>query len=321
MATKSQTPPRRWARTPETILAALGCVPSREMKLKLRVWRTYPGFPKKQRNGIDIDELKAWVDANSVEFLKDAKRAKILQDGESFSGADLKLFSAGSRTVRHVAPGLAEEEFPEIAHGMDELGALIMRRFKDYPTLGEVGRQRIHAWKSLRGVAKRPGLVPFPAPTSRNDYKTVEAFDWVARWIIPDLSRNQGDLLGDNTDWTNALRKIEFENKQIEQAQLKGRLMDKAEHNRILAGLGRLGRDDLWLRFDQLAYARLPELLAAEGVPEEWTLAAVRVVRRLNPQLLVEHHQHLEELIKGAEQVIPAAEGPAGKVETEEKET
>jgi len=276
-------PTKRFARTPENILVAMGFSLSRENKAKLKYWRTFTDFPKKTRNGFDIDDLKAFLKRHVDEFISDAKLVKSIEQGDKFSGGDMKLLrgSAG-RTFK-----VEDQEFPEIASGMDDLGALIMARFKEYPALGEVGRQRIHAWKQLKGVQKRPGVVPFPNATARNDYKVTDAFDWVARWILPDLPRNQGDLIGDNVDWTTALKKIEFENKTIEQQQLKGRLMDKAEHNRILATLGNLARNTLWDLFDHTAYDRMQDILEQAAMPEEWRQFVMAELRKLNPELLV----------------------------------
>lgn len=306
------SPARRYARTPENVLTALGCYPSREMRAKLRLWQGFPDFPAKTRHGYDIEALLEWAENNAALLVKRAKLGKILQDGENVSSVDMRLFrAAGVPTFR-----VNDEEFPEVAHGMDELGALIMRRFRDYPQLGEVGRQRIHAWKRLAGVARRPGLVPFPAPTARNDYRVVDAFQWVAAWILPDLPRNVGDLLGDNVDWDRKLKKIEFENKEIEQAQLRGKLMLKAEHNRALEAIGKAYADQLWALFDEQAYESFGDLLTRAGVPEQWRAVALAQLRTLNPGLLRAHQAHLAELAAGAREVVeddPAARpDPAG---------
>lgn len=91
----------------------------------------------------------------------------------------------------HPTPNI-EQEFVD---GMDNLGALIMRRFAEFPSLGEVTRQRIQNWKNGIGVVRRTGLVPFPSPTLANRYHVQSAFDWVEKWIVPDLKKPTGELL------------------------------------------------------------------------------------------------------------------------------
>ncbi len=282
---------RRFARSEDNILLAMGTYPTREMKARLRMWMAWPDFPKKTRNGWPIEELLAWVERNAEQFVKEGKLKKILERGEDVTGADLKLFRTPGAKKFTADTG---EEFPEMVSGMDNLGKFIMQRFREFPQLGEVGRQRIMGWKQYRGIARRPGLQPFPVPTERNDYKLVDVFEWVAKWVIPDLPKLAGDLLGDNVDWGRALQKLEFENRTIEQNQLKGRLMEKAEHNRELEAIGKAYAQQLWEVFDEQCYLDVDAELTRRGVPEEARVASVTVLRELIPGYIREHQQWLE---------------------------
>lgn len=89
----------------------------------------------------------------------------------------------------------ASATYPKFVDGMDNLGALIVRRFREFPSIGEVSRQRIQNWKAFVGVTKRADLIPFPTPTTGNRYETQPCFDWVEKFIIPDLSKHQGELM------------------------------------------------------------------------------------------------------------------------------
>jgi hypothetical protein len=238
---------RRFARTPKNILLALGCSPSKAMLRELAEWRTWPDFPKKERCGHDIAALEKWFDANMAEIAKRKKRAKILQSEEDFTAGDLKIFRAPgtiSIPADGAKPGGAADTYPEVAEGMDNLGALIMRRFAEFPSMGEVGRQRILAWKKLVGVQKREGLMPPPAPFLSNRYKVLPWFEWVARWILPDLSKNQGDLLGDNVDWGNKLKKVDFEHRELELENLRHsddqNYILRSDHYRLCEGGNKL---------------------------------------------------------------------------------
>lgn len=231
----ADAPKKRFARTPETILLALGCMPNREMKLRLKLWRTYPDFPKKQRNGYDIDQLKQFVDSNAGEFIKDAKRAKILQDGESFSSADLKLFSATGGNEPSFSVGA--DEFPEFIEGMDRLGALIMRRFAGRLTT-EVRRMQIQHWKKLEGVAKRPGLVPFPSPRESNRYNVRECFDWVEKWVLIDSQVSPGDLFGGAANLDVKIKEVNLRRAERLEAFEQGNLVPFAAVKGYISGLG-----------------------------------------------------------------------------------
>ena len=81
--------------------------------------------------------------------------------------------------------------------------------------------------------------------------------------------------------------------------------MDKAEHNRILTGLGMIGRDNLWELFDRIVYEEMAARLAASGLPEDWNQVVLNVARKLNPELLLKHHAHLAGAIEGAEETTP----------------
>ena len=95
--------------------------------------------------------------------------------------------------------------------------------------------------------------------------------------------------------------KLKLEAEKLKAAKESGKWMEQAEHNRILAGLGKIGRDNLWEKFDQRCYALYEEQFSKRGMPEDWLQIALEELRQLNPKLLMEYHSHLESLIKEEE--------------------
>lgn len=219
----------------------------------------------------------------------------------SASKQDIQDLLAAKLISKEQAGEYEDDDFPKMASGMDELGSFIMRRFKDFPTIGEVGRQRIHSWKR---ISTKPPYAPFPSPTNRNDYPVLEVFDWVEKWILPNLKDIKSAEVGDNKDYAALVKKVDYENKLIEQMQLKELLMEKAEHNRILTTLGNLARNTLWELFDKTIYEKMQEHLDAAGMPEEWRQFTMAELRKISPALLMRFADSVNAEIKANEKEI-----------------
>ncbi len=225
---------KRYARTPKNILLALGCSPSPAMRRELREWRLWPGFPKKQRNGFDIAELEAWAVNNAAKIVQRKKLSKMLQEGEDVTASDIKIFKTPVAGVPSFAVGA--DEYPEVIEGMDRLGALIMRRFAGRLTM-EVRRMQIQNWKKLLGVAKRPGLVPFPSPKESNRYDVRECFAWIEKWILVDSQIAAGDLFGGAANLDVKIKEVNLRRALREEEFSKGSLIPFSLVTSYLAGL------------------------------------------------------------------------------------
>jgi hypothetical protein len=279
---------KRFARTPENILLAMGCTPTRDMKRRLREWMGWGDFPAKTRNGYDTDELFRWAETNAPKIAKQKKVGKMLQDGEDVNMADFKVMSlqtGGGKTFE-----VGADEFPTIAEGMDKLGALIMKRFAGRLPL-QVGRQQIQNWKRLVGVAKRPGVVPFPAPKDSNRYNVAECFDWVEKWILPDTASTvgAGDLFGAGANIDVKIKETDLRRKlRLEQFE-QGNLIPFGAVTSYIAGIaGRLSKYYERLIEDKAGVRRVVrEAIEANGFTNPDLISAVDA--RLAEQLAKAH--------------------------------
>lgn len=146
--------------------------------------------------------------------------------------------------TRGIAVGPDGKDYPETAAGMTLLGSLIMRRFAGKP-IGEVGHQRIRNWKKLAGVKRREGLIAFPNPVSANRYNVRECFDWVEKWIIPDVTEPGNDF-GVIANTEAQIKQAALRKALREEAQDAGELINVNEA--IAAGVGALNQVRLALR-------------------------------------------------------------------------
>lgn len=286
---------KRYARTPENILVALGCEPTRLMKSKLKLWMSWPDFPKAGKNGRDIKQLKQWVDDNQDVFLADGKRAKLLQEGDKFSGGDLKLFRSAGAAGNGGQSGTDE---PEVM-GYAGIAEALARHFQV-----PVSKMDISDW--THGKRLEHGVPNFPPPKASGRFNKLESINWFKQYkfhdprasATPDLFKRL-----ENERATGELERLEHE--RIMRAVERSQYIEKAEHNRILAGLGSLGRNNLWELFDRLYYEKFAEAMRAANVPEEIAVVCVNLTRQLNPEMLLKHHAHIEAVIQEEEKPVP----------------
>ena len=267
---------RRYARTPENILVALGCEPTRLMKSKLKLWMSWPDFPKAGKNGRDIEQLKQWVDDNQDVFLADGKRAKLLQEGDKFSGGDLKLFRQSGSAARG---GDGADDEPEVM-GYAGIAEALARHFQV-----PVSKMDISDW--THGKRLDHGVPNFPPPKASGRFNKLESINWFRQYkfhdprasATPDLFKKL-----ENERATSELERLEHE--RLMRAVERSQYIEKAEHNRILATLGGMARNTLWDLFDRTAYDRMQEILELAAMPEEWRQLVMAELRKLNPELL-----------------------------------
>ncbi|MEI6078365.1 MAG: hypothetical protein WCS94_22490 [Verrucomicrobiota bacterium] len=284
-----EKPAKRYARTPENILVALGCEPTRLMKSKLKLWMSWPDFPKAGKNGRDIEQLKQWVDDNQDVFLADGKRAKLLQDGDKFSGGDLKLMrQAGS------GPAGAEDATAEVM-GYAGIAEVLARHFQV-----PVSKMDISDW--CHGKRLDHGVPNFPPPKASSRFNKLEGINWFRQYKFHDPRESSTPDLFKKLETQRATGELErLEHERLMRAVERELYMEKDEVRAMLASLGSFGRDDLWQKFDADAYPKFEDGLRAAKVPEEWVTVAVTALRELNPQLLTAHHDFLESKIHEAD--------------------
>ena len=295
MATK---PTKRFARSPENILVALGFGLNRENKAKLKYWQTFTDWPKKQRNGFDIAELKAFLDRHIDEFLADSKRAKAVEQGDKFSGGDLKILrsSGAASGTGGAANGLDGE--PEVM-GYAGIAEVLSRHFQV-----PVSKMDISDW--CHGKRLDHGTPNFPPPKASGRFNKLEAVNWFKQYKFHDPRDTSTPDLFKKLETQRASGELErLEHEQFMRGVERGQYIGKAEHNRILSALGRIGRDNLWELFDRRAYDDFASVLRAANMPEEWRQLATDALRKLNPDLLLKHHAHLEAVIQENEAELP----------------
>jgi hypothetical protein len=274
------TLPRRFARTPDNILVALGFEPSRQNKLKLKYWQVFEDWPKKGKNGFDIAELKAFLDRHFDEFLADSKRAKGIEQGDKFSSGDMKLLRSSGQRMED--GGLANQinGDPEVM-GYAGVAEVLSRHFQV-----PVSKMDISDW--CHGKRLDHGVPNFPPPKASGRFNKLECVNWFKQFKFSDpRATATPDLFKklENERATGELERLEHE--RLMRAVERSQYIEKAEHNRILASLGNLGRNTLWDLFDRTAYDRFDDCLTGHGLPEEWRQLVMAELRKLNPELLL----------------------------------
>jgi len=288
-------PTKRFARTPDNILVALGFTLNRENKAKLKYWQSFADWPKKQRNGFDIAELKAFLDRHFDEFLADSKRAKGIEQGDKFSGGDLKLLRAGQRDAGPNSETLDGE--PEVM-GYAGIAEVLSRHYQT-----PVSKMDISDW--CHGKRLDQGVPNFPPPKASGRFNKLECVNWFKAHKFHDPRDSSTPDLFKKLETQRASGELErLEHEQFMRGVERSQYIGKAEHNRVLSALGRIGRDNLWELFDRTAYEQLNATLTTAQMPEEWRIVVMDAVRKLNPELLLKHHAHLEAVIQENEQEV-----------------
>ena len=287
-------PVKRYARTPENILVALGCEPTRLMKSKLKLWMSWPDFPKAGKNGRDIEDLKKWVDDNQDVFLADGKRAKLLQEGDKFSGGDLKLLRGAG--AMNGGPSGADDDDEPLAKNQTAIANWLAHHFQM-----PVSKMDVSDW--LRGERLDSGAVNFPVPDAAGRFNKLKCSEWFKRYKYREPSNQASPDL---------FRQVELESKKSELERLeherflrgveRSKFLEKTEHNRTLAALGTLFRNELWELFDRTAYDQISNRLTALNVPEEYRQMMMDELRRLNPELLQKYMARIAAEIQELEQ-------------------
>ena len=300
-ATSATTAPRRQsARTPDTILVALAFTPNRENRAKLKYWQTFNDFPKKGRNGYDIAGLKEFLDRHFDEFLADSKRAKGIEQGDKFSGGDLKLFRSSHSASGSGGPGEGSPEDAEpLAKNQAAVANFLARHFQV-----PVSKMDVSDW--LHGRRLDHGVPNFPVPDEAGRFNKLKCADWFRAHKFSDPRDSATPDLFKKLENQRAKSELErLEHEGIMRRVERGFYVEKAEHNRVLAALGQLARNELWELFDRTAYDQMAVRLTALGMPEDWAQAALTELRRLNPELLLKYHTALAMMVQEQEQEVP----------------
>lgn len=288
------SPPRRYARTPENILVALGFPTKRENFANLKYWRTFKDFPKRERNGFDVEKLVEFLEAHKEEFAQRAARAKFIM-----AQAVPKTNSAGLQSGGADHSEMDDDE--PLAKNQTAIANWLAHHFQM-----PVSKMDVSDW--LRGERLDQGVPNFPVPDAAGRFNKLKCSDWFKKYKYREPS---------STLTPDLFRQVEIESKKSELERLeherylrgveRGQYIEKAEHNRVLAALGRIGRDNLWELFDRYAPEEFKARMIAAGLPEEWLSVAVTALRKLNPELLLKHHAHLEAMIQENEAEVPPA--------------
>jgi hypothetical protein len=296
--TPSSGPPRRFARTPDSILVALAFTPNRENKAKLKYWQTFDDWPKKQRNGFDIAELKAFLDKHLPEFIADSKRAKAVEQGDKFSGGDMKLLNANRpASGADAGTGLFGEDSEPLAKNQAAIANFLARHFQV-----PVSKMDISDW--LHGRRLDHNVPNFPVPDEAGRFNKLKCADWFRAYKFHDPRDTTTPDLFKKLENQRAKSELErLEHEGIMRRVERGYYIEKAEHNRVLSALGQIGRNNLWELFDRVAYDEFAKRL--DAMPEEWRQLAVDALRKLNPDLLLKHHAHLEAMVQENEMEVP----------------
>ena len=184
---------------------------------------------------------------------------------------------------------------PEVM-GMEGIAAVLRDHFKR-----PVSKMDISDWSHGKRLGQ--GVPPFPPPVSSGRYNKLTSINWYAehKFKVPNGNSDTPDLLEILIKERNVSELERLDHERMLRGVEKNQYIERTEHERILASLGKLGRDNLWELFDQRAYQLFPPMLNDIGMPEEWQTAATSMLRILMPKLLNQHHQFLEQMIKQAE--------------------
>jgi len=280
-------------------LVALAFTPNRENKAKLKYWQTFDDWPKKGRNGFDIAELKAFLDRHFDEFLADSKRAKGIEQGDKFSGGDMKLLRISHQGASGYGGLSGTDDAEPLAKNQAAIANFLARHFQV-----PVSKMDVSDW--LHGRRLDNNVPNFPVPDEAGRFNKLKCADWFRAYKFHDPRDTTTPDLFKKLENQRAKSELErLEHEGIMRRVERGYYIEKAEHNRILSGLGQLGRNNLWELFDRVAYDKLTETLRAANVPEEIAVVCVNVTRKLNPELLLKHHAHLEAVIQEEEKAVP----------------
>lgn len=269
--------PKRFVRTPENILVALGFPPKREHKAKLKYWRTFKDFPKKERNGFDVEKLLEFMRRHEQEFASTAALAKRVT-------AQPVPKSTGSITFPDsTQPDDAVEGEPEVM-GYAGVAELLSRHFRV-----PVSKMDISDW--CHGKRLDHGVPNFPPPKASGRFNKLETINWFREHkyhdprstFTPDLFKRL-----ENERAQGELERLEHE--RLMRAVEKNKYLLISEAKNLLAAVIAHGRDKLWDLFDHEAYRKHEENLSAKGMPEEWRIMALTDLRELNPYLLQKYH-------------------------------
>jgi hypothetical protein len=299
--TPSSGPPRRFARAPDSILVALAFTPNRENKAKLKYWQTFDDWPKKGRNGFDIAELKAFLDRHFDEFLADSKRAKGIEQGDKFSGGDMKLLRSSHIASGHGGNNESIEDTEPLAKNQAAIANFLARHFQV-----PVSKMDVSDW--LHGRRLDNNVPNFPVPDEAGRFNKLKCADWFRAYKFHDPRDTTTPDLFKKLENQRAKSELErLEHEGIMRRVERGYYIEKAEHNRVLAGLGQIGRNNLWELFDQRAYQLMEEALrtAGAGLSDEWRQVVINAMRKIMPELLLKHHAHLEAMIQEQEMPVP----------------
>jgi len=299
-------PARRFARTMPNILVALGFRLCPENKHRLEDWRTFPDFPKKEKNGYDIAELKAFLSRHEWEFMEASKQAKKIGDGAKYTTADEKLLVQARNTSGTPAGG----DLRAVANETEVMGMEgIARVLRDHFSV-PVSKMDISDW--ARGKRLDHGVPNFPPPKASGRYNTLEAINWFRQWKFSDPRESATPDLFKRLENERAKSELErLDHERLLRSVERAAYLRVTEHNAILASIGNNYTANLWEQFDQRAYPALDDKLAALGMPEEWRTVAATAVRELNPALIQAHTDYIAGLVTDGKKPEPAENTPS----------
>jgi hypothetical protein len=286
-------PARRFARTPENILVALGFPTKRENKANLKYWRTFRDFPKRERNGFDVQKLVEFLERHKDEFADLAARAKFIMAQPVPKNNAGALTAGGGQS----AEGLENDE--PLAPNQTALAEWLSRHFQV-----NISKQDISDWSKGKRLDGAPAP---PIPDAAQRWPKLAWADWYRKCKFHDPAKLAGtpDLfkLVEIEGKKSELER--FEHERFLRNKERGQYLEKAEHNRVLSALGNLGRNTLWDLFDKSAYEEFAVRLSGIGLPEEWAQMVMAELRRLNPELLRKYMATMAAEIQANEQAVP----------------
>lgn len=184
---------KRYVKTPDTMLVALGAEPTRTNKVHLKYWRTFPDFPKREKAGWDVAKLREFIDRHKEEFASSAATAKFITAKPIPKSND-----------QGVAPGAGHEVSGE------GTAALIKERYDRQA--GIAGALQLYYGNRVRyvfsntvvskwinGTGLDPGVPP-PPPKRPHHYIMAEWVEWFDKYLLPSWKHQtdaQGQLLPD----------------------------------------------------------------------------------------------------------------------------
>lgn len=210
-------------------------------------WIKRPEFPQKTRHGWAAEEIIEWGKRFAREIAQEKEQraavAEVLSKDAPKSSA-VKIVTA--------LAGLGAGSMPRQAMGLEAIGAIIGQHFHV-----DCRRQSVHAWR--KGQKLPAGAPPFPPPDSAGRFTVADCLAWYERWKLPGQNGNgqTPDLFASLPDERLKAELEELQHDRWVRDRDRGGWMEKSEHNRILAGLGKL----VWPQFCELVERRLPAAL------------------------------------------------------------